>query len=215
MIGIVYLVRSKTTGKVYIGRTTQALALRWAGHVHDSKGNVVTGIHGAIKREGPDNFTIEELERHPDKASLMVAERDAIERYNARDPNVGYNLMIGYKARGEVEDTKLLTKSLHVRMTEAEYRGVLGAASSEGRTVSNWARAHLVGVLGKSVVQVQGPVSEADTTVMVATEPEGATSTPVDLTTGSTGVEPRPATGVSLFTDDEMKAILDEALQED
>lgn len=99
--GIIYLIRDKTNGKVYVGRTTQALAMRWAGHVHDSERNVVTGLLGAIKRNGVDAFTIEELERHPDRGSLMLAERAAIERYRATDPNVGYNIMAGSKDGGD------------------------------------------------------------------------------------------------------------------
>lgn len=167
--GIVYLVRNKTNGKVYIGRTTQPLALRWAGHVHDSKGNVATGLHGAIKRQGPDAFAVKELEEHSDRASLMLGERAAIDRYHARDPNVGYNIMAGYREGGDGytgpgrQGQELRNKVLKIRVTEAQLEAMIIRASADGRTVSDWARIQL-----ERVLELPLP----GTTLMVATGSE-------------------------------------------
>ena len=186
--GIIYLIRDKTNGKVYVGRTTQALAMRWAGHVHDSKREGVTGLLGAIKRSGPDAFTVEELERHPDKGSLMLAERAAIERYRARDPNVGYNIMIGnrwggdYVDRGPLkEDKEPRTEILRIRLTKARSEALAHQALVDGRTVSDWARVQLELALDR--VSKAAPLPEptsmptgGDATVRVA--PEGSASSP-------------------------------------
>ena len=142
--GIIYLVRNKTTGKVYIGRTTQPLALRWAGHVYDSngnKGNKVNGIHDAIKRYGADDFTVEELSEHPDKRSLMLAESDAIEGYNARNPNVGYNLSVGYQGNSMIIGRdEVYSEIVKVRFTKRVFSEMVKRANVESRTLSNWIR---------------------------------------------------------------------------
>lgn len=200
--GIIYLVRNKTNGKVYIGRTTQPLALRWAGHVHDSKRNVVTGLVGAIKRHGPDAFAIEELETYPDKASLMLAERAAIDRYHSRDPNVGYNIMAGYKDGGDGytgpgrHGQELRSKVLKVRVTEAQLEAMVIRAAEDGRTVSDWARIQLEGALDRLMTR-----AGVDS---VVPEPE-VTSTP------SSKVDPVGGATVTVASDpdDELARLLD------
>lgn len=197
--GIIYLIRDKTNGKVYIGRTTQALAMRWAGHVHDSKRNVVTGLLGAIKRNGVDAFTIEELGGHPDKGSLMLAERAAIERYRATDPNVGYNIMAGNKEGGDgytgpgKRGQTLQTQVLRIRMTEELHTALTRCAVAQGLTLSEWARQLMEGALRRYQARVgsstlpgskgeaipdSSSLTEGVATVMVA--PEGATTPFVD-----------------------------------
>lgn len=177
--GIIYLVRNKTTGKVYIGRTTQPLALRWAGHVHDSKGNVSTGLHGAIKRQGPDAFAVEEIEAYPDRATLLVAERDAIDRYKSRDPNVGYNIVAGYKEGGDAYigtgrgGKELRNKVLKVRVTGTQLEAMVTRACADGRTVSDWARIQLEKALSGTTTMV---ATESVAPVVVATEPSLSSS---------------------------------------
>jgi hypothetical protein len=179
--GIIYLIRDKTNGKVYIGRTTQALAMRWAGHVHDSKRNVVTGLLGAIKRNGVDAFTIEELERHPDKGSLMLAERAAIERYRATDPNVGYNIMAGSKDGGDAytgfgKDGQVLqTHVLRIRMTERLHTELTQCAVAHGQTLSEWARMLLI-----QAMRGWTSTGGSSSTEVVTSSPTVTSSSPVD-----------------------------------
>lgn len=196
--GIIYLVRDKTNGKVYIGRTTQALALRWAGHVHDSKRNVVTGLLGAIKRNGVDAFTVEELERHPDKGSLMLAERAAIVRYQATDPNIGYNIMAGNKEGGDAytglgkEGQVLQTHILRIRMTGRLHTELTQCAVAQGMTLSEWARKLLVSELERR--QGVGGSTSTVTLPVGNIQLGGATSLPVGGSS-SLGVDPSSSSG--------------------
>ena len=180
--GVIYLVRNKTDGKVYIGRTTQHLSIRWAGHVHDSKGSATTGLHGAIKRYGPDNFTIEELEAHPDKRSLMIAEQDAIERHHARDPNVGYNLSAGYQGKSTIVGSeKVYSEILKIRLTKSSYQAMALRAGAEERTISDWARRVLEAKLRSTGLTTPPPISEplSDMAPPLMVEPESEPSPPI------------------------------------
>ena len=182
--GVIYLVRNKADGKIYIGRTTQHLSIRWAGHVHDSKGSATTGLHGAIKRQGPDNFTIEEIEAHSDKRSLMVAERDAIERYHARDPNVGYNLSAGYQGKSTIVGSeKVYSEILKIRLTKSTYQAMALRAGAEERTLSDWARRVLEAKLRSTGLETMSPPiteSLSETIPPQVSEPETSTLTPVE-----------------------------------
>lgn len=110
----------------------------------------------------------------------------------------------------------LYTKVLRIRLTEAQYSAMALQAAAEGHSgISNWARAHLVVLLVRPGAPVQVSVLEAVEPLGTLIEPErvvpvmGVVEPDLRPT-----INPKPSMGVSLFTDDEMKAILDEALQD-
>ena len=91
---VVYKITNKINGKVYIGQTIQTLGRRWKKHVRYSENNSKTAIHNAIRKYGPENFTIEEIDGANSLSELNYLETHYIYKHESLAPN-GYNLKIG------------------------------------------------------------------------------------------------------------------------
>ncbi len=93
----VYKIQNTIDGKLYIGKTQRTLRTRWLEHISDSRRPCTTYLHAAIKKHGPENFTIEpiaNLQRFPSEM-LDVAECSFIEVLETYNPAKGYNLTLG------------------------------------------------------------------------------------------------------------------------
>lgn len=92
---IIYKITNKINGKVYIGQTTQSIEKRWKGHYskafYEQKSTV---IYNAIRKYGPENFTIEEIDGANSLSELNYLETHYIYKYESLAPN-GYNLSSG------------------------------------------------------------------------------------------------------------------------
>lgn len=95
-IGIVYIIKNKVNGKIYIGATLGTLANRWKWHIEKSiLKNVRKGsIQEAISIFGKKNFTKKIIKRSKYLSELSKLERHYIKKYNSMEPN-GYNLSTG------------------------------------------------------------------------------------------------------------------------
>ncbi len=93
VIGIIYCIENKTSGKKYVGQTKQTLNRRWLGHVHSSE-KARSAIHKAICSYGKDNFLIYEIDRGETQESLDRKEHLWIDTLNTMTPH-GYNLKTG------------------------------------------------------------------------------------------------------------------------
>lgn len=108
--GYVYLVRNSVNGKVYIGKTTQAIRTRWVQHCSVSKNRDRSILHNAIRKYGRDAFTVVELGRAFTENELNEMERRCIWSHDSTNRAVGYNLtaggegVTGYKASPETRD---------------------------------------------------------------------------------------------------------------
>jgi group I intron endonuclease len=80
-------------GKVYIGQTTGTAKQRWATHVYAAKDKCRL-LGRAIKKHGPQAFTVETLQACPDRETLDGAERFFIWACKGLAPH-GYNLSTG------------------------------------------------------------------------------------------------------------------------
>lgn len=89
MKGIIYKITNKVNNKVYIGQTRYTLEFRWRQHQH-KKDN--THFHNAIRKYGPENFSVEVLEEC-DYEDLNSKEIFYIAKYNSFAE--GYNLTLG------------------------------------------------------------------------------------------------------------------------
>lgn len=90
--GFVYLITNKINGKPYVGQTIRLIHKRWRGHC--SKARVAkprTVISRAIKKYGPDSFTIDCLGTAVDRESLNLMEELNIVAFDSIWPN-GYNV---------------------------------------------------------------------------------------------------------------------------
>lgn len=86
--GYVYKITNNVNGKIYIGqkKSEKLLENYWGS------GKLIVE---AIKKYGKDNFSREVLEWCETKDELNQRERYFIEKFNARSPDVGYNLAVG------------------------------------------------------------------------------------------------------------------------
>lgn len=86
--GYVYKITNNVNGKIYIGqKKSEKLIENYWG-----SGKLIVE---AIKKYGKDNFSREVLEWCETKDELNQRERYFIEKFNARSPDVGYNLALG------------------------------------------------------------------------------------------------------------------------
>jgi group I intron endonuclease len=94
---IVYRITNSINGKIYIGITTNTLAVRRRGHKASSKSSRYKNVHlyNAIRKYGFDNFIFEELAYCFDLESLNNTEIMLIKFFNSTNPEVGYNLASG------------------------------------------------------------------------------------------------------------------------
>lgn len=97
--GYIYRFTQKSTGKVYIGLTTQPPEVRKRRHIYDAtyfnkKDFNKDGLHFAILMGGVDDFIFKILSRHQTIAALQNAEIKQIKAHKSFCPN-GFNLEKG------------------------------------------------------------------------------------------------------------------------
>jgi group I intron endonuclease len=92
--GTVYIVTNLTNGKKYVGATTRGIAQRWAEHKSVARTkNFKTALHRAIKKYGPESFTIEVAGIATSWEALCALERQLIKEHNT--VRKGYNSTAG------------------------------------------------------------------------------------------------------------------------
>lgn len=89
---IIYKITNLVNKKIYIGKTTNTLAERWSSHLYfarDLKKKTVLAL--AIRKYGPENFKIEQIDTASNEKELNIKEWFYAEILNSYAPN-GYNL---------------------------------------------------------------------------------------------------------------------------
>jgi len=92
MLGHIYTITNIINGKIYVGQTTMPVHARWNKHISRSRQPNPTGIAGAIKKYGVENFIFEAI------CSAPVEELNDLEKYyiiKYDSFNSGYNLTWG------------------------------------------------------------------------------------------------------------------------
>lgn len=88
---VVYMLKNKINGKIYVGETKRALEVRVNEHI---KGVIDSCIHRAIAKYGIENFEVAVLEECDSIEELKEREIFWIRELNSKVPN-GYNLTDG------------------------------------------------------------------------------------------------------------------------
>ena len=91
----VYMHTNKANGKVYIGQTARPPEVRWGGNGIGY--NTVEFFWRDIQTYGWDGFEHTIVASGLTKEQAFAMEEDLIIRYDATNPDCGYNLMIGHK----------------------------------------------------------------------------------------------------------------------
>jgi len=129
----VYLITNTVNGKKYVGKTVNSVEQRWRQHVNLAKNSGEYLLCKALRKYGPENFTVEPIARFDSEETLSVAENLFIAELDTRLPN-GYNMTDGgegvsglvmpEEARAKMRAAKLGTK----RIFTPEHRAKLSAA---------------------------------------------------------------------------------------
>ncbi len=106
--GSIYLLQNRITDLKYIGLTTTSVEARWTSHKCES--STCTYLHKAIRKHGPDSFTVLELASSWNKEYLEELESYFIALYGCIAPN-GYNLTSGGGFHGKQSDITRQKKS--------------------------------------------------------------------------------------------------------
>lgn len=141
MKGIIYKITNKVNGKSYIGQTRYTLEFRWRQHIH-KKDN--TYFHNAIRKYGPENFTLEVLEECS-TSNLNEREIFYIAKYNTFKE--GYNLTTG----GDGNRRLLLDNSYD----EIKELYLSGFSSNKIATLYNVDKASIVKILKQLGVKIR------------------------------------------------------------
>lgn len=105
MVGIIYRVKNKINGKIYIGQTKFDLKKRRREHEAAARGNSQLVFHKAIRKYGPKNFRWSILCRVRNEWELDKKELQYINEYNSY--HFGYNMIMG-RGQWEPRWTKLV-----------------------------------------------------------------------------------------------------------
>lgn len=101
MIGYIYIITNKITGKQYVGQTRRTITIRFNQHktrAISKKDNMY--LHIAMNKYGVENFTVKEITHIEfDDKNQLIKELNALEKhyikeYSTLSPN-GYNLTPG------------------------------------------------------------------------------------------------------------------------
>jgi group I intron endonuclease len=93
--GFIYLITNTVNNKKYVGKTVVTVDARWTQHKSDAKANRGHLLHRAIRKHGPDAFTIEVLAK-ADEEQLAQLEKDFIVSLRTHSIHgSGYNLTAG------------------------------------------------------------------------------------------------------------------------
>jgi group I intron endonuclease len=135
--GCIYEIVNKVNGKIYIGQTTMSLAKRWVCHKSCAKHRSAYSIlHKAIRKYGPENFTIEIVTTASSKEELDRLEQTYIEGFGGIGPN-GYNSMSGGVVSGKHSDSTRKKMSESHKGKPAWNKGVTGySTSAKGKKLS-------------------------------------------------------------------------------
>lgn len=132
--GCIYKIVNKLNGKVYVGQTTESAKTRWSRHLEKSR-QQNSALYAAIRKYGPDAFTLETVGYGWDKASLDDSEIYFVDHFQSMSPD-GYNLLPGGASAGKHHD-ETRAKMSATRKTmwaDPEYRSVTRAQMRAGFT---------------------------------------------------------------------------------
>lgn len=101
----IYLITNLVSGQRYVGQTIQTVALRWQGHIRDTRRGFTYPICNAIRKYGSESFAVMEVDVARSRDELNVLEPFYIRLFNTRKPH-GYNLDSGGKNYATHDETK-------------------------------------------------------------------------------------------------------------
>ena len=124
MEGIIYKISNSVNDKVYIGRTTQGLVVRFGRHKYDSTRGSTCVIHRAMRKHGVNNFVCEQIDSADGSDKLNELEIHHIKEHDSF--NNGYNSTVGGAFGGRISQNKFPRKELTLSDLTTEYMKAFG-----------------------------------------------------------------------------------------
>lgn len=87
----VYLIRSISTGRVYVGQTTNGIMLRFYEHVVDAYRGKESPLSKAILEYQPPDFRVDIIGIYETKSGALESEIRHIRLFDSTNPEKGYN----------------------------------------------------------------------------------------------------------------------------
>ena len=105
---IIYKITNNVNGKIYVGQTTKTAEQRLRKHWSEANCEFrpENYFHNALLKYGIDNFTIEVIDTAETLEELNQKEIYWIDKLDATNKDIGYNLMSGGKSGIKNEETK-------------------------------------------------------------------------------------------------------------
>lgn len=147
--GVIYLLRNKINGKIYIGKTKQNIFQYIEGKFRYESTGLKSLIGRAVLKYGMDAFECKVIDCFRTLKELNEAERKYIQVFNSRDLLIGYN--IAYGGEGGVggpnfKDHKH-SKESKLKMSQSSKH----YSANKGKTLpEEWKRNIGIGSKGKS-----------------------------------------------------------------
>lgn len=146
--GVIYLITNKVNNKIYIGKTSNKIITYLNRLFWYIPKNSKRPIIRAIRKYGIENFECKVIDCFRTKKELNEAEINYIEKYNSRNPKIGYNIAPGgeggiggpnFKDHKHSEETKQKMRNVDPlkrannkgRIFSEEWRKNIGKASSK------------------------------------------------------------------------------------
>jgi group I intron endonuclease len=101
--GRIYLLTSPS-GNRYVGKTENTLERRWTQHKSDAKQGGRNRLHNAIRKYGPDSFTVEEICSEVPAVWLPIVEIAMIDILGTFRNDHDYNMTVGGEGLGYGSD---------------------------------------------------------------------------------------------------------------
>lgn len=110
-MGLIYM-RTSPSGKYYIGKTTRTEEIRWKEHsrkaFNPNEPDYTNHLSAAIRKYGAENFSLTVLEENISDELLSEKEKYYIEKYEAQNPEKGYNCKTGGESETIYSDAFIL-----------------------------------------------------------------------------------------------------------
>lgn len=126
----IYIIKNTVSNKCYVGQTIQPVKERVKQHFKKSAKSC-PALAAAIRKYGPDNFSVEVIAEADSQDKLNELEVHFISEFNSISPN-GYNLEYGGSRGKDSEETKRKRKEA---INKPECLAQISSKSKE-----NWAR---------------------------------------------------------------------------
>lgn len=120
---LAYKITNAVNGKAYVGITSRPVAARWRQHLQAAMGGTRTALYRAMRKHGPENFSVEAIGCARDWQDLCALERHLIAEHGTFVAwGGGYNQTLGGEGSLGYRMSEAFKKAQARRMSERQAR---------------------------------------------------------------------------------------------